>query len=214
RSLSALMLPDEPHGIESALSRCKTLGIDESKSAFGKIASFLSEGDLAGAAAVLPKWDEKAKSDPYYQLTAGAMLERAGDVRAIGRYQQAFDLEPDLVVARVFHSELVTLELGIETGKPVLDEAVQRLGGGPIARAPAAYEALEPSELESAAAAMSAMSANDGVARALTRGLGIVMGKTYPAPAALEQMAVPSVPWGDFVAVDAALDTGNLALAE
>jgi tetratricopeptide (TPR) repeat protein len=351
RVLSALMLPTEPRGIESAFARCRTLEIDESKTAFGKIASFLAEGDLAGAAAILPKWDEQAKSDPFYQLTAGAMLERAGDVRAIGRYQQAFDLDPDLIVARVFHSELVTLELGIETGKPVLDEAVKRLGDGPISRAllglawavatadadlpesariveedrqklptqllaipfvvdarvaaradrpadalaaldkalrvtatpamaawigqvsidladeklarqavlralsysalyprarslaarvallgghvdeakkaiqeldaksaevlivraAAAYEALDPSELESATAAMGPP---EGAAKALAKGMGIVMGKAYPAPAALERMATPAVPWGDLVAVDAALDTGNLLLAQ
>jgi hypothetical protein len=65
RALSALMLPGEPHGIESALARCKELGVEESKLAFGKITSFLAEGDLAGAAAILPKWDDKAKSDAF-----------------------------------------------------------------------------------------------------------------------------------------------------
>ncbi|HVU05998.1 MAG TPA: hypothetical protein VHE30_29815, partial [Polyangiaceae bacterium] len=350
RVLSALMLPGEPRGIESALARAKTLEIDDSKVAFGKIASFLAEGDLAGAAAILPKWDEKAKSEPFYQLTAGAMLERAGDVRAVGRYQQAFDLDQNLVVARVFHSALVTLELGIETGKPVLDEAVKRLGDGPMARAlqglawavgdapedlpestrvpdadreklpaqllaipyvvdakiaarsekipdalasldkglrvtatpamaawigqvaidlgdeelarkavlralsysalytrarslasrvallggrideakkaiqeldaaspevavvraAAAYESLDPSELESAVAALPRGS---HVAQALSVAMGVAMGKAYPTPAAITQMAVPGVPWGDLVGVDAALDTGNLDLA-
>src|SRR5262249_42901358 len=89
RVLSALMLPSEPRGIESALARCKTLNIDESKTAFGHLTSFLAEGDLAGAAAIMPKWDDRAKGDPLYHLAAGAMLERAGDVRAVGRYQQA-----------------------------------------------------------------------------------------------------------------------------
>ncbi len=135
RVLSALMLPSEPRGIESALARCKTLDIDDAKTAFGRIASFLAEGDLAGAAAIMPKWDERAKGDPIYHLAAGAMLERAGDVRAVGRYQQAFDLEPDLLIARVFHAELVTLELGVDTGKPVVREVAERLGDVPVARA-------------------------------------------------------------------------------
>lgn len=353
RVLSALMLPGEPHGIESALSRCKTLGIDESKSAFGKIASFLAEGDLAGAAAVLPKWDEKAKGDPYYNLVAGAMLERAGDVRAIGRYKQAFDADPDLLVARIFHAELVTLELGIEQGKPILEEVKQRLGETPtsraltglawaadpasentppdtthiieadrdklpaqlmaipyvvdaraaaraghteealssldkglkvsatpamaywigqtaidlgdeklarqatlralsysalyprarslaarvallggrleeakkaiqeldsksieaaVVRAAAAYEATDPSELESATDAMGG--SKDGPARALSAGMGIMTARKYPLPAELEKMAVPSVPWGDLIAVDAALDQGDVKFAD
>ena len=350
RVLSALLVPGETRGIEAAMSRCRTLGIDESKTVFGKIASFMVEGDLAGAAAILPKWDEKAKTDPMYQLAAGALLERAGDVRAIGRYEQAFKLDPGLVLARVFHAELAALELGYESGKPSLDEAVKSLGDRPMARAlegltwmtsnaqgdlpqsavvppaersklpaqllsvphvvdarvhalagrateaiaalddalrvsatpamasyigqvaidlgdeklaraatlralsysalyprarslaarvallggrideaksaiqeldasskevavvraAAAYEALDLSELDGAS---SQIGAADGPAKALAAGVGIALGKKYPAAAALEQFASPSVPWGDLVAVDAALDLGNLELA-
>jgi len=350
RALSALMIPGEPRGIESALSRCRELGIDEVKLAFGKITSFLVEGDLAGAAAMLPKWDEKAKSDPYYHLAAGAMLERAGDVRAVGHYHQAFETDPHLAVARVFHAELVTVELGVDAARPVVEETVNQLGDGPLARAlrgllwsvdpdagelpessrvaqadrenlpaqllsipslvdarlavrgghgaealvaleralhaaltpamattigqiaielgdealareaalralsysavyprarslaarvallgghldeakkaiqeldakspevavvraAAAYESLDPSELESAVASMGPA---DGPARGLAAGAAIVMGKRYPSPSALTQMADPSVPWGDLIAVDASLDTGNLDLA-
>jgi tetratricopeptide (TPR) repeat protein len=351
RVLSALLLTKEPQGIEAALSRCRTLEIDEARTAFGKIASFLSEGDLAGAAAILPKWDDKAKNDPFYHFAAAAMLERAGDVRAVGRYEQAFKLDPELLVARVFHAELVTLELGIETGRPLVEELVKTLGDQPIARAlsslawaadpaaegalpdsarvpgpdrerlpaqllaipyvadartaardgkteealaalgkalkvsatpamatwigqvaidlgdeklardavlralsysalytraralaarvallggrldeakkaiqeldaksveaavvraAAAYESLDLSELESAT---SAMGETSGPARALSAGAGIVMGRKYPDKKTLEELATPSVPWGDLVAVDAALDTGNLDLA-
>lgn len=352
RVLSALMLPEEPHGIEAAIARCKTLGMDDSKTAFGKIASFLAEGDLAGAAAVLPKWDEKLKSDPFYNMVAGAMLERAGDVRAIGRYKQAFDLDQDLLVARIFHAELVTLELGVEQGKPFIDDVKQRLGETPVSRAltglawaadpaaedtppegahvadadrdklptelmaipyvvdaraaaraghteealsnldkglkvsatpavaswigqvaidlgdeklaraatlralsysalypraralaarvallggrleeakkaiqeldaksveaavvraAAAYESLDPSELD---AATEALGSHEGAAKALSAGAGIMLARKYPLPADLEKMAVPSVPWGDLVAVDAALDLGDTKFAD
>jgi hypothetical protein len=50
--------------------------------------------------------------------------------------------------------------------------------------------------------------------RALSRGLDLVMGKKYPDAEALEAMAVPGVPWGSIVAVDAALDQGDLELAK
>jgi tetratricopeptide (TPR) repeat protein len=353
RVLSALMLPGEPRGIESALARCKTLDVDESKTAFGKLTSFLAEGDLAGAAAIMPKWDERAKNDPFYHLAAAAMLERAGDVRAVGRYQQAFDLEPDLLIARVFHAELVTLELGLGSGRPLVNDVSSRLGDGPVARAlqglvwavdanagefpasariadadrdklpaqllaipyvvdariaarqdrtadalaaldkglhvtatPAmatgigqvaielgdeplarqatlralsfsalyprarslaarvallgahvdeakhaiqeldakstevtivraasAYESLDLSELESAVHDMGAdAAAGPGVA--LSAALGIALGRKYPDAKTLEQMAVPAVPWGDLIAVDAALDTGKMDLAQ
>jgi tetratricopeptide (TPR) repeat protein len=350
RVLTALLVPGETRGIEAAMSRCRTLNIDEFRTAFGKIASFMVEGDLAGAAAILPKWDEKAKGDALYQLAAGALLERAGDVRAIGRYEQAFKLDPNLVLARVFHAQLVALELGYEAGKPALDEAIKQLGERPMARAleglawmtgnaegelpasavvppqeraklpsqllsiphvvdarvhalagrtaeaiaalddalrvsatpsmaswigqvaidlgdeklarsatlralsfsalyprarslaarvallggrideaksaiqeldasskevavvraAAAYEALDLSELDGAA---TQIGSPDGAARALAAGVGISLGKKYPLPAALEQFASPSVPWGDLIAVDAALDLGNLELA-
>ncbi len=351
RVLSALMLPGEPRGIESALARCKTLDVDEGKTAFGKLASFLAEGDLAGAAAIMPKWDDRAKNDPFYHLAAAAMLERAGDARAEGQYQQAFELDPELLVARVFHAELVTLEHGSGAGKPLVADVTTRLGDGPVARAlrgivwavdpdagelpdsakvvgpdrgklpmqllaipyvvdarvaaragnpadalaaldkalrvtatpamatgigqlaielgdeqlarqatlralsysalyprarslaarvallgahiddakhaiqeldakapevavvraAAAYESLDLSELESA---VQAMGSADGSSRALAAGLGIAVGRRYPDPKAIEQMAVPSVPWGDLVAVDAALDTGKMELAQ
>ncbi len=351
RVLTALMLPGEPRGIESALARCKTLDVDESKTAFGKLASFLAEGDLAGAAAIMPKWDEKAKGDPFYHLAAAAMLERAGDVRAVGQYQQAFELDPELLVARVFHAELVTLELGIGAGKPLIADVTARLGDGPVARAlrglawavdadagdlpddakvaeadrtklptqllaipyvvdarvaaradrtadalaaldkalrvtatpamatgigqlaidlgdealarqatlralsysalyprarslaarvallgahideakhaiqeldakspevavvraAAAYESLDLSELESA---VQAMGATEAAARALSQGPNIALGRKYPDAKSIEQIAVPQVPWGDLVAVDAALDTGKMDLAE
>jgi tetratricopeptide (TPR) repeat protein len=352
RVLSALMLAEEAHGIESALSRAKTLGIEDSKVAFGKIASFLAEGDLAGAAAVLSKWDEKAKADPFYHLVAAAMLERAGDVRAIGRYKQAFELDPDLAVARIFHAELVTLELGIEQGKPIIEEAKQKLGETPISRAltglawaadpasgdtppdtariieadrgklpaqllaipyvvdaraaaraghteealaildkglkvsatpamaywigqtaidlgdeklaraatlralsysalyprarslaarvallggrleeakkaiqeldsksveaavvraAAAYEATDAAELETAT---EALGSKEGAAKALSAGVGVMTARKYPLLTELEKMAVPSVPWGDLVAVDAALDQGDVRTAD
>lgn len=351
RVLSALMLPSEPRGIESALARCTTLEVDESRTVSGKITSFLTQGDLAGAAAILPKWDEKAKADPFYHLAAGAMLERAGDVRAVGHYKQAFDLDPDLVVARLFHAQLVTLELGIQTGKPLIEDVVARLGDTPsaralrglewaldpqseatppdgarvadadrtklatpllalpfvvdaqtaaragktddalaaldkalkatatpamasligqvaidlgderlaraatlralsysalyprarslaarvallggrlddaknaiqeldakspevaVVRAAAAYEALDLSELESAGGAIG----TDGPGRALAIGMNIVFGRKYPTPAVIAEIAVPSIPWGDLIGVDAALDTGNIALAD
>ncbi len=351
RVLSVLVLPGQSQGIESGLARCTTLGIDDARTAFGRIGSFLSEGDLAGAAAVLSKWDEKSKDDPFYHLVAAAMLERAGDNRAMGRYQQAFHLDPDLNIARLFHAELVTLELGPDAGRPFVEDVVKRLGDAPashalvglvwaldsnagdlpdsgrvtdadraklptqlaaipglvnarvaareghtdqataaldlalsavqtpalattigrmaielgdialarkatltalsysalypgarslaarvallgghideakkaiqeldakspevaVVRAAVAYESLDLSELD---AAVQAMGSTDGAASALAVGSGIVLGRKYPTPAALGALAVPGVPWGDFVAVDAALDTGNMELAQ
>jgi hypothetical protein len=47
---------------EDAMGRAKELGLPEEKYAFARVASFLFQGDTAGAAAVLPRWDGPAVS--------------------------------------------------------------------------------------------------------------------------------------------------------
>jgi len=58
------------------------------------------------------------------------------------------------------------------------------------------------------------MGSKDGPAKALVAGMGIMTARKYPLPSELEKMAVPSVPWGDLIAVDAALDQGDLKFAD
>ena len=78
------------------MARNKELGVPEEKYAFARVASFLFQGDTAGAAAVLPRWDGPAGIDPWYQMMAGATLERAGDAHARDRYATAAKLDPEL----------------------------------------------------------------------------------------------------------------------
>jgi predicted Zn-dependent protease len=325
----------------------------ERQLAVGRIASFFVEGDLAGAAALLPKWDGEASSDAFYQLAAGAVLERAGDSRAIERYDAARSLDAKLVPADILLARLLLLEYGVPRAKPVLDELARklppddanwralsalawvvtqdrsaeppegaRLGPAETARliaplraVPAmveAVEALAKRDLaETSKAIESALPAatgpaiastlgflaidagNDALARkaalkalsfaalyprartlaarvallggrleeaqkaveeldpkspdvavvrsvvayetgdaaelgnslhaldvgdpsfaGLFAGPSVLSALRYPAGEKLESMAIPSVPWGDIIAADAALDTGNLALAE
>lgn len=135
RVVGALVLPGDPVGIDSAVHRALTVEVPEEETAFGKVASFLVEGDLAGAAAVLPKWDKKAGKDAMYQMTAGAALERAGDIRAIERYQLATTLDDKLVIADVLLARSVLLEMGPEKGKPLVERANKKLGDNPNAKA-------------------------------------------------------------------------------
>ncbi len=86
---------------EDAMARAKEDGVPEEKYAFARVASFLFQGDTAGAAGVLPHWDGPAATDAWYQLVAGAALERAGDAHARDRYAVAVKLDPNLVVAEV-----------------------------------------------------------------------------------------------------------------
>lgn len=135
RVLQALLLPDEPRGIDSAVHRGLQVGLEEKDIAFGKIASFLAEGDIAGAAALLPKYDKLAEKDAHYHLAAGAALERAGDLRAIERYEAARALDDQLIAADVLLTRLVLLELGVEKGKKPLEELKKKVGDTPTSRA-------------------------------------------------------------------------------
>ncbi|MEZ4375695.1 MAG: hypothetical protein R3B07_33100 [Polyangiaceae bacterium] len=135
RVLNALMGPGEAPGIDAAIHRARSVEVPEEQLAFGQVASFMAEGDLAGAAALLSKWDKKVAQDPMYQLTAGAALDLAGDNRAFERYQAAVKLDPDLIPAQVFLSTLALIELGPEQAKPVVDEALKRLDDRPSGKA-------------------------------------------------------------------------------
>ncbi|HEY6555803.1 MAG TPA: hypothetical protein VI072_00965 [Polyangiaceae bacterium] len=355
RVLGALLLPGESRGIDSAVHRGLSVGLTEQQVAFGRIAAFLVEGDLAGAAALLPKWDKKASKDPFYQLAAGAALEAAGDLRAIERYEAARSLDPKLVAAEVLLARLALIELGPEKGQAVVASLTQKIGdvpttralkalvwavtpdrpkevptdaqvhvadeaqlpaplrfvphviealqaieageaerasraiakGIPSAQSPAsaswlgflaiqagdeqmarkaalraleqaavyprarvlaarvallggrldeakkaveqlepgapevavvravvAYETLDTTELEGAVSAFGDASQSRSELRGLTVAPGVLGATRYPDAASLDAMARPQVPWGELVAVDAALDLGNLALAE
>lgn len=131
RVLGALLLAEEPTGIDSAVHRGRTAGLTEPELAAGRIASFLVEGDLAGAAAQLPKWDKLAAKDALYQVAAGAVLERAGDPRAIERYSAAQKLDPELLVADILLARWLLLESGPERARPVIEELVKK-GAEPL----------------------------------------------------------------------------------
>jgi hypothetical protein len=135
RVLRALMLAEESRGIDSAVHRARTVGLGDKDVAFGRIASFLTEGDLAGAAAQLPKWDADAGRDAYFQLAGGAVLERAGDLRAIERYEAARSLDPKLIPADILLARLALLELGKERAEAVLTALKGKIGDRPALRA-------------------------------------------------------------------------------
>jgi len=354
RVLNALFLDADVPGIDSAVHRGRAAELAEKDLAVGRVASFLVEGDLAGAAAMLPKWDRDSAGDAHYQMTAGAVLERAADPRAVERYETARRLDPKLVPADILLARLLLLEHGPEKARPVLDalrtkpvdpaalkalealawaldpartegmreserfspeeekalpaplrvipalvEAVDALAkheteranraiargvgvadspamaaalgslalqsgdeqlarkaalralsfsalyprarslaarvallGGRLDEAQKATEGLDPGspdvavvrgviayetlELSDLASARDALGAEAAAApfRALAVAPNVLMGLKYPNAEQLQEIATPAVAWGDVVAVDAALDTGNLELAE
>ncbi|MEO8902496.1 MAG: hypothetical protein ABI488_10940 [Polyangiaceae bacterium] len=135
RVLYELLTGDEVRGIDSAVHRGSTVDLPEKDSAFGRIASFMAEGDLAGGAAILAHYDKDSARDPYYQLAAGAVLERAGDLRAVERYDAARQLDPEFIPAQMLLARLLLLEFGGERAKPIMDGLRSKLGAAPITRA-------------------------------------------------------------------------------
>ena len=101
RALSGLLRGGSDVAFEDGLSRARELKIGEEKLVFAQVASFLFQGDTVGAASLLAKSDAQCKDDAWYQLLAGATLERAGSGGAKERYEQATKLDPELVVARI-----------------------------------------------------------------------------------------------------------------
>jgi uncharacterized protein HemY len=95
---------------EGAMARAKEVEVPEEKYAFARVASFLFQNDTAGAAAVLPRWDGPAGIDPWYELVAGATLERAGDSRARERYATAGKLDGDMVLAQIGQARATAME--------------------------------------------------------------------------------------------------------
>lgn len=95
---------------EEATQRARTVGLKDEQIAFAQLASFLFQGDTVGAAALLPRFDGPAAKDAWYQMLAGATLERAGDARALERYATAVKLDPELVPAQTALVRLLAID--------------------------------------------------------------------------------------------------------
>jgi tetratricopeptide (TPR) repeat protein len=131
RALHALIGRDPVSGIESALSRARTVGIEEQRLVFGRLASSLAAGDLPGAGSTIAEWDPRLGQDALYQLFSGAVFERAGNAAALERYALATRLQPDLQIAHLFAARLALLSQGPSDAKSTLEIACARLGSGP-----------------------------------------------------------------------------------
>jgi len=101
RALAGLLRGGADVAFEDGLTRARELKIKEESLVFAQIASFLFQGDTVGAAGLLSKNDTRCKDDAWYELMAGATLERAGSSTAKDRYEAATKLAPDLVIAQI-----------------------------------------------------------------------------------------------------------------
>lgn len=110
RALKGLLDGGQDLAFEDSTARAKEVGVPEKQIAFAHVASFLFQGDTAGAAATVAKWDSVAQDDAWFHLLAGATFERAGDPRAAERYSAAVKLDPDLLVAHVLLTRAMAVD--------------------------------------------------------------------------------------------------------
>lgn len=110
RALVGLLNGGKDIAFEDGTTRAVEVGIKEENFSFAQLAGFLFQGDTAGGAALLPRFDGPSANDAWYQLLAGATLERAGDPRAIERYATALKLDPDLFIARIALTRTVAID--------------------------------------------------------------------------------------------------------
>ncbi|MBS2013070.1 MAG: hypothetical protein JST00_09295 [Deltaproteobacteria bacterium] len=110
RAMVGLLKGGADVAFEDGTQRAKEVGVPEKQIAFAYVASFLFQGDTAGAASAVAKWDGKADDDAWYQLVAGATFERAGDTRALDRYTAAVKLAPNLVIAQILLARATAID--------------------------------------------------------------------------------------------------------
>ncbi len=110
RALTGLLKNGADVAFEDAMQRAKALGVPEGKVAFANIASFLFQGDTAGAAATVAKYDAAGQGDAWFQLLAGATFERAGDARSLERYAAAVRLDPELMIAQILLTRATAMD--------------------------------------------------------------------------------------------------------
>ncbi len=222
RGLVGLLKGGENVAFEDSTQRAKEVGIPEKRLAFAYVASFLFQGDTAGAAAALAKWDGKADDDAWYQLIAGATFERAGDGRALERYATAVKLDPQLVIAQILLARATAVDgdphRAAELAKELRAKYPDRVEGATLA---ALAWARDPARGEPPAEAKEIVDKADvlptplkAVAPAVRALLAIEQHKTDEAKAALQKgLAVADTPGIAAWLGGIALATGDEALA-
>ncbi len=115
--------------------------------------------------------------------------------------------------ARTLAARVALLGGRIDEAQKAIEELDPASADVAVVRAVVAYESMETQDLKGALEALG-NSAVGPAFSALDAAIGIINGTAFPPADKLVDMAAPDKPWGELVAIDAALETGNLAMAE
>jgi tetratricopeptide (TPR) repeat protein len=173
----------------------------------------IQAGDAAKASTAIDS--AIARSDtPSLSVTLGFLAIEIGDeLLARKAALRALSFSALYPRARILAARVALLGGRLEEAQKAVEELEPSSPDVAVVRAAVAYEALEPGDLDAALSALGD-AAGDPALTALRVAANILRGSAYPKPDELVGMAHPSVPWGELVATDAALDLGDLPGAE
>jgi len=103
-------------------TRARRLGVHGPILAAAMLASAVAMGNSALAASLVAEHDEtdETKDDPYYQLAAGAALDRLGSSESLPRYKRLLELQPSSRSGRVRLARALIMSGSIEEAKPIV----------------------------------------------------------------------------------------------
>jgi len=103
-------------------ARARRLDVHGSSLAAAMLASAVAMGNSALTENLVTEHDESpdTKDDPYYQLAAGAALDRLGSSHALARYQRLTELQPSSRSAKVRLARALIMQGSIDEATPIL----------------------------------------------------------------------------------------------
>jgi hypothetical protein len=115
--------------------------------------------------------------------------------------------------ARTLAARVALLGGRIDEAQKAIEQLEPTSADVAVVRAVAAYESLEPGDVDAALKVLGDGAQSHGFS-GLAAGAGVLLGTKYPTVAERDALSDPTVPWGELVAADAALDQGDLAAAQ
>jgi tetratricopeptide (TPR) repeat protein len=131
RILQLIATRETVSDLEQSVAAASAARVPAKALAAGHVASKLARQDWAGALDAVSKWQDAAAQDPYFQLAAGAAMERVGDRAALERYNKAWQLDPKFTIAAVLLARLALVETGVATARRQIGRIRAELGPRP-----------------------------------------------------------------------------------
>jgi tetratricopeptide (TPR) repeat protein len=155
-----------------------------------------------------------AATTPAVATWLGTLALQMGDEGLARRAAlQAVSFSAIYPAARVLAARVALMGGRLDEALNAVSELDASVPDVAIVRASVAYERLDPEGVALALEALPHNAKTRPELAALVKGADVVRGNAVLDSAALRALAGPEVAWGDVIAIDAALDSGNLTVA-